>query len=66
MDTGSQSKNLVKTDNMAVVQICINDYTRGMNLSAYVRNLWLITAGYDIDLTVTHIVGKNNIFAERK
>ena len=57
-------KNLVKTDNMAVVQICSNDYTRDMILSAYVRNLRLITARYDIDLTVSHIDGKNNIFAD--
>ena len=54
----------IRTDNMAVVQICNNGYTRDMTLATYVRNLWLITAKYDIELVVTHIGGKDNIMAD--
>ena len=54
----------LKTDNMVVVQICSNGYTRDMTLATYVRNLWLLTAKYDIELVVTHIEGKNNVFAD--
>ena len=54
----------IKTDNMAVVQICTNGYTRDMTLATYVRILWLITAKFDIELVVTHIKGKDNIMAD--
>ena len=57
-------KMSIKTDNMAVVQICTNGYTRDMTLATYVRNLWLITAKFDIELVVTHIKGKDNIMAD--
>ena len=49
---------------MAVVQICINGYTRDMILATYVRNLWLITAKYDIELVVIHIDSTNNVVAD--
>ena len=64
---GHQWKNKkvsIKTNNMAVVQVCTNGYTRDMTLATYVRNLWLITAKYDIELVVTHIKGKENIMAD--
>ena len=61
---GKIKKVLLKTDNMAVVQIYTNEYTRDMNLATYVRNLWLIAAKYDIELVVIHIESKNNVIAD--
>ena len=44
-----ESKRVViKTDNMAVVEICRSGYTRDVHLAAIVRNIWLLTAQYDI------------------
>ena len=57
-------KVLLKTDNMAVAQICTNGYTRDMVLATYVRNMWLLTAKYDIELVVQHVEGKNNVIAD--
>ena len=57
-------KMSINTDNMAVVYICTNGYTRDMTLATYVRILWLITAKYDIEFVVTHIQGKNNVIAD--
>ena len=55
-------KVLLKTDNMAVVHICNKGYTRDIHLAAYVRNIWLWTSKYDIEMTVSHIQGcKNNV-----
>ena len=48
----------IKTDNMAVVDICRSGYARDKVLAAYVRNIWALTARYDIELVVVHIQGK--------
>ena len=55
---------IIKTDNMAVVNICKSGYTRDMELAAYIRNIWLITASLDIWLVVEHIRGKQNVMAD--
>ena len=55
---------IIKTDNMAVVNVCKKGYTRDMELAAYIRNIWLITASLDIRLTVEHIAGKQNVTAD--
>ena len=57
-------KVLLKTDNMAVVHICTQGYTRDTQLAAYVRNIWFWTSKYDIELIVTHIQGSKNIVAD--
>ena len=60
----ANKKVLLKTDNMAVAHICTNGYTRDMVLATYVRNMWLLTAKYDIELVVQHVEGKNNVIAD--
>ena len=55
---------VIKTDNMAVVNICKSGYTRDMELAAYIRNIWFITASLDIRLVVEHIRGKENVTAD--
>ena len=47
-------------DNAAVVTICNTGFTRDVNLAIYARNIWLLTAIYDIELKVTHIPGYVN------
>ena len=57
-------KVLLRTDNMAVVHICNKGYTRDIHLAAYVRNIWLWTSKYDIEMTVSHIQGCKNGVAD--
>ena len=51
-------------DNSAVVQVVDNGRTRDLFLAACIRNIWLLTAKWDIDLKVVHIPGKNNSQAD--
>ena len=51
-------------DNEAVVTIYNSGYTRDSALASYARNIWLITSIYHINLTVSHIAGKNNSIAD--
>ena len=55
---------MIHCDNMAVVTVIKNGRTRDMFLAAVARNIWLLTATHDIDLTVLHIPGKNNVIAD--
>ena len=64
---GSHWRNkrvVIKTDNMAVVEICQKGYTKDIHLAAFVRNIWLLTAQYDIELSVCHVYGRNNEVAD--
>ena len=49
----------VKTfcDNKALVQVAESSKTKDPYLAACIRNIWLLTATYDIDLKVQHIQG---------
>ena len=49
---------------MAVVEICQKGYTRHIHLAAFVRNIWLLTAQYDIELSVCHVYSCNNEVAD--
>ena len=60
----SHSKVKVHCDNMAVVQVVGSGKTRDPYLAACLRNLWLLTATYDIELAVEHIPGEKNIIAD--
>ena len=51
-------------DNLAVVQICNGGYTKDAWLAACIRNIWLLTAIYDITLAVFHIPGYKNVTAD--
>ena len=52
---------LLRSDNMAVVR---SGYTRDAHLASYIRNIWLLTATYVIQLNVVHIAGKDNKVAD--
>ena len=48
-------------DNQAVVQVLSTGNTRDTVLGACARNIWLITAMYNISIDFTHIVGTQNV-----
>ena len=51
-------------DNVAVVQVVHTGKTRDNMLALCLRNIWLITASYDIDLHIDHIQGRANKIAD--
>ena len=57
-------KIMFKIDNLAVVTVCNTGYTRCKHLAAIIRNIWLVTATWDIEIKVTHIPGKLNNIAD--
>ena len=60
----AQSTVRFHCDNMAVVQVVNSGKTRDAILHACTRNIWFITAAYDIDLQIQHIRGHKNIIAD--
>ena len=55
---------MVHCDNEACVYVIATSRTKDPFLALCIRNLWLITAFYDISLQVQHIRGKNNTQAD--
>ena len=51
-------------DNLAVVQVVRTGKIRDNMLALCLRNIWLITASYDIDLHIDHIQGQANKIAD--
>ena len=47
-----------KVDNLAVVMVCNKGYTKCKHLGAMIRNIWLVAAIFDIEISVIHIPGK--------
>ena len=65
---GKQWNNkLVKIwcDNAAVVHILTSGKTRDDILALYARSIWLLTASNDIQTQYSHVVGVNNVYADR-
>ena len=60
----SHSKVKIFCDNMAVVQVVGSGKAKDPYLAACLRNLWLLTASFDIELTVEHIQGVKNTTAD--
>ena len=60
-----QNKNIdIRCDNLPVVEILNIGRTRDPILAACARNVWLLTAIYNIHLTVHHIQGRTNNVAD--
>ena len=51
-------------DNLAVVPVLQTGKARDSHLATFVRNIWLITSIFNINLAITHIPGKNNSVAD--
>ena len=54
----------VHCDNLGVVQEVKTGKTKDNFLALCIRNIWLLTASYDIDLDISHIPGRFNILAD--
>ena len=50
--------------NKAVVKVVESGKTKDSYLAACIRNIWLLTATYDINLSVQHIQGAHNVIAD--
>ena len=55
---------VIHCDNMAVVYSISSGRSWDPFLDSVTRNIWLLTATHDIVLTVLHIPGKKNIYAD--
>ena len=55
---------VIHCDNMAMVSSISSGRSWDPFLGRVARNIWLITATHDMDLTVLHIPGKKNIYAD--
>ena len=61
---GSNKEVKVHCDNAAVVSILNSRKSRDPFLSACAHTLWLIKADFNINVTVVHIPGHSNIYAD--
>ena len=60
----STRKILIQCDNLAVVTVLKSGKTRDAFLAASARNIWYLTALFDIALQFTHIRGASNQLAD--
>ena len=54
----------INCDNLAVVEILKSGKTRDSFLATCARNIWLITAMFNIDIIIIHVPGVNNQVAD--
>ena len=60
-----ENKNIsIRCDNLSVVEILNTGKARDPILATCTRNVWLLTAVYNIHLTVQHIQGRSNHIAD--
>ena len=60
----ANKKVLVKCDNQAVVAVLTHSKTKDPFLVTCARNVWLLAALYDLEVTYVRIRGKHNIIAD--
>ena len=58
------SRFQISCDNDAAVQVVRSGRTRDAFMQRCLRQLWLTSARYDLDLRVSHIPGVHNVFAD--
>ena len=58
------SRFQISCDNDAAVQVVRSGRTRDAFMQRCLRQLWLTSARYDLDLHVSHIPGVHNVFAD--
>ena len=55
---------LIRCDNENAVVVCMTGKTRDPFLNFCLREIWFITAKFNIELRVTHIRGRDNAIAD--
>ena len=54
----------IKCDNMAVVEVLLSGKTKDSMLTTCARNIWMLTALFNISIHIEHIPGKHNVIAD--
>ena len=54
----------VKCDNMAVVEVLTSGQTKYGILGTCARNIWMLSALFNISIHIEHISGKPNVIAD--
>ena len=54
----------IKCDNMAVVEVLLTGKTKNIMLATCARNIWMLTALFNISIHIEHIPGKCNVIAD--
>ena len=54
----------VKCDNMAVVEVLTSGKTKDSVLGTCARNIWMLSALFNISIHIEHISGKFNVIAD--
>ena len=60
----SNKKLHIKCDNMAVVEVLTSGKTKDSILATCVRNVWLLSAMFNISIHIEHIPGTQNVIAD--
>ena len=60
----SNKKLRIKCDNMAVVEVLTSGKTKDNILATCARNVWLLSAIFNISIHIEHIPGKQNVIAD--
>ena len=60
----SKQRILVKCDNQAVVYVLTTGRTKDAFLAACARNIWLVSAQNDVELSYRHVMGRDNGVAD--
>ena len=60
----ANSKVRIKCDNRAVVEVLLSGKTKDVMLATCARNIWMLTALFNISIHIEHISGKQNIIAD--
>ena len=60
----SNKRIKINCDNLALVEILKSDKTRDHFLATCARNVWLITAMFNIDIIIIHLPGVKNQVAD--
>ena len=60
----SKQRILVKCDNQAVVHVLTTGRTKDAFLAACARNIWLVSAQSDVELSYRHVMGRDNGVAD--
>ena len=54
----------IKCDNMAVVEVLTSGKTKDGVLGTCARNIWMLSALFNISIHIDHISGKSNVIAD--
>ena len=60
----ANKKVCIKCDNMALVEVLLSGKTKDVMLATCARNIWMLTALFNISIHIENIPGKHNVIAD--